>query len=77
MLDETEAIARKRADCLNNLIDPELNLAAGSSNVGADLTRLKPATVADRLQELLEAGCLQRLRGDTHDIPWHVRAVLP
>ena len=104
VLGETESIAREKADYLNGLIDPELNLAASSSNLGADLTKLDagarlpelqgnqgmqgsqdlldqiaraegisfrqaaakrtegreivgtPASVADRLQELVEAG---------------------
>ena len=50
VLGETESIARERADYLNSLIDPELNLAATSSNVGADLTRLKPGTTLEQLQ---------------------------
>ena len=50
VLGETESIARERADYLNSLIDPELNLAASSSNVGADLTRLTPGTTLVQLQ---------------------------
>jgi FMN-dependent oxidoreductase (nitrilotriacetate monooxygenase family) len=41
ILGETESIARERADYLKSLIDPELNLAASSSSLGADLTKLK------------------------------------
>jgi FMN-dependent oxidoreductase (nitrilotriacetate monooxygenase family) len=41
VLGETESIARERADYLNSLIDPELSFAASSSNLGADLTKLK------------------------------------
>ncbi len=40
VLGETRSIARERAEFLNGLIDPELSLAASSSNVGADLSRL-------------------------------------
>ena len=40
VLGETESIARERADYLNSLIDPELSMAASSSNLGADLTKL-------------------------------------
>ena len=39
---ETEAIARERADFLESLIDPELQLAASSSALGVDLANLKP-----------------------------------
>lgn len=41
VIGETESIARERADYLTGLIDPELNTAASSSGLGADLTRLK------------------------------------
>ncbi|QCI67632.1 LLM class flavin-dependent oxidoreductase [Phreatobacter stygius] len=41
VLGETESIARERADYLNSLIDPELSVAASSSGLGADLTKLK------------------------------------
>ena len=40
VIGETESIARERAAYLDGLIDPELNRAASSSNLGADLTRL-------------------------------------
>ena len=40
VLGETESIARERADYLNSLIDPELNLAASSSGLGVDLSKL-------------------------------------
>src|SRR5258708_39986641 len=40
VLGETESIARERADYLDSLISPELNKAATSSNLGADITRL-------------------------------------
>ncbi len=50
VLGETESIARERADYLNSLIDPELSLAATSSSVGADLTRLTPGTTLEQLQ---------------------------
>ena len=50
VLGETESIARERADYLNSLIDPELSLAATSSSVGADLTRLKPGPTLEQLQ---------------------------
>lgn len=48
VLGETDSIARERADYLNSLIDPELNMASSSSGVGADLSKLKEnATLAD------------------------------
>ena len=40
VLGETESIARERAEYLASLIDPELNLAASSSGLGADLSKL-------------------------------------
>lgn len=49
VLGETRSIARERADYLNSLIDPELSLAASSSNVGADLSKLDDPK---RLREL-------------------------
>ncbi len=52
VLGETESIARERADYLNGLIDPELNLAASSSSLGADLTKLQ------------EGGSLEALQGN-------------
>ncbi|MBN8943364.1 MAG: LLM class flavin-dependent oxidoreductase [Rhizobiales bacterium] len=50
VLGETESIARERADYLNGLIDPELSVAASSSGLGADLTKLKPDTSLASLQ---------------------------
>ena len=41
VLGETESIARERAAYLDSLIDPELNRAATSSNLGADITKYK------------------------------------
>ena len=40
VLGETESIAREKAAYLNSLIDPELNMASASSNLGADITKL-------------------------------------
>ena len=50
VLGETESIAREKADYLQSLIDPELNLAASSSGLGADLTKLAPGTDLKALQ---------------------------
>jgi len=50
VLGETESIARERADYLNSLIDPELSLAASSSNLGADLTKLDKGKTLAELQ---------------------------
>ena len=50
VLGETASIARERSDFLSSLIDPELNLAASSSNLGADLTKLAPGTTLTELQ---------------------------
>ena len=50
VLGETESIARERADYLNSLIDPELSLAASSSNLGADLTKLDTGKTLAELQ---------------------------
>ena len=50
VLGETEGIANERADYLNSLIDPELSVAASSSGLGADLTKLKPGTSLSELQ---------------------------
>ena len=50
VLGETASIARERSDYLSSLIDPELNLAASSSNLGADLTKLAPGTTLTELQ---------------------------
>lgn len=48
VLGETESIARERAEYLDSLINPELNRAATSSNLGADITKLKDGvTLAD------------------------------
>lgn len=47
MLGETESIANERMDYLNSLIDDELSLASSSSNLGADLSKIKdPAALA-------------------------------
>ena len=40
VLGETESIARERADYINSLVDPELNRASTSSNLGADMTKV-------------------------------------
>ena len=50
VLGETESIARERADYLDSLIDPELNRAATSSNLGADITKLKEGVTLASLQ---------------------------
>ena len=50
ILGETESIARERADYLDSLIDPELALAASSSSLGADLTKLQAGTELAALQ---------------------------
>ncbi|RYY10207.1 MAG: LLM class flavin-dependent oxidoreductase, partial [Alphaproteobacteria bacterium] len=50
VLGETESIARERADYLASLIDPELNLAAASSGLGADLSKLKAESGLKALQ---------------------------
>jgi FMN-dependent oxidoreductase (nitrilotriacetate monooxygenase family) len=50
VLGETESIARERADYLDSLIDPELNRAATSSNLGADITKLKEGVTLEALQ---------------------------
>ncbi len=50
VLGETESIARERADYLNSLIDPELSMAASSSNLGADLTKLAAGKSLTELQ---------------------------
>jgi len=50
VLGETDSIARERADYLNSLIDPELSVAASSSGLGADLTKLKSDTKLAELQ---------------------------
>jgi alkanesulfonate monooxygenase SsuD/methylene tetrahydromethanopterin reductase-like flavin-dependent oxidoreductase (luciferase family) len=50
VLGETESIARERADYLDSLIDPELNRAATSSNLGADITKLKEGVTLANLQ---------------------------
>ena len=44
------SIARERADYLDSLIDPELNRAATSSNLGADITKLKEGVTLAALQ---------------------------
>ena len=50
VLGETELIARERAEYLDSLIDPELNRAATSSNLGADITKLKEGVTLSSLQ---------------------------
>ena len=50
VLGETESIARERADYLDSLINPELNRAATSSNLGADITKLKDGVTLASLQ---------------------------
>ena len=50
VLGETESIARERADYLDSLIDPELTLAASSSGMGADLSKLKSEASLPELQ---------------------------
>jgi FMN-dependent oxidoreductase (nitrilotriacetate monooxygenase family) len=50
VIGETESIAHERAAYLNSLIDPELSVAASSSGLGADLTRLKTEAELASLQ---------------------------
>ena len=50
VLGETQSIARERADYLNSLIDPELVLAASSSGLGADLTKVAGGQSLEALQ---------------------------
>ena len=50
VLGETESIARERADYLDSLINPHLNRAATSSNVGADISKLKEGVTLASLQ---------------------------
>jgi FMN-dependent oxidoreductase (nitrilotriacetate monooxygenase family) len=50
VLGETLSIAEERADYLNGLIDPELSRAASSSNLGADLTKMKSGVSLAELQ---------------------------
>ena len=50
VLGETRSIAAERADFLDSLIDPELTLAAASSNLGADLTKLGGSVTLSQLQ---------------------------
>ena len=50
MLGETASIANERADYLDSLVDPELTLAAASSNLGADLTKLGTGATLGQLQ---------------------------
>lgn len=49
-LGETESIANERAAYLRSLVDPELTLAFASSNLGADLTKLKDEASLAELQ---------------------------
>ena len=50
VIGETDSIARERADYLNSLIDPELNLASTSSNLGADMTKVTDEASLAKLQ---------------------------
>jgi FMN-dependent oxidoreductase (nitrilotriacetate monooxygenase family) len=50
VLGETESIARERAAYLDSLISPELNRAATSSGLGADITKLKEGVTLASLQ---------------------------
>lgn len=50
VLGETESIARERAAYLDSLVSPELNRAATSSNLGADITKLKEGVTLASLQ---------------------------
>jgi FMN-dependent oxidoreductase (nitrilotriacetate monooxygenase family) len=50
VLGETQSIANERAEYLNGLIDPELSVAASSSSLGADLTKLKSGASLSELQ---------------------------
>ena len=50
VLGETESIARERADYLDSLIDPELNRASASSNLGADMTKVTDEASLAKLQ---------------------------
>ena len=50
VLGETEGIARERADFLNGLIDPELNRASTSSNLGVDMTKVTDMAALETLQ---------------------------
>jgi FMN-dependent oxidoreductase (nitrilotriacetate monooxygenase family) len=51
VIGETESIARERAEYLNSLIDPELSLAASSSGLGADLSRLSEGKTLEELPQ--------------------------
>ena len=51
VIGETENIARERAAYLDSLIDPELSLAASSSGLGADLSRVQDARTLAGLQQ--------------------------
>ncbi len=50
VLGETESIAREKAAFLDSLISPELNRAATSSGLGADITKLKDGVSLSELQ---------------------------
>ena len=50
VLGETDSIARERADYLNSLIDPELNRASTSSNLGVDITKVTNDAELARMQ---------------------------
>jgi alkanesulfonate monooxygenase SsuD/methylene tetrahydromethanopterin reductase-like flavin-dependent oxidoreductase (luciferase family) len=45
---ETDSIAREKADYLDSLAKPELNLASVSSSVGVDLTKTKEVDLGQR-----------------------------
>ena len=50
VLGETAGIARERAEYLNGLVDPELNRASTSANLGVDMTRVADEAALARLQ---------------------------
>ena len=50
VLGETESIAREKSAYLASLVDPELSVAASSSSLGADLSKLKDAADLKALQ---------------------------
>ncbi len=60
VMGETESIAREKADYLNSLIDPELQLASSSSGLAVDLSRIKSEA------EMVAAQGNQGMKG-SHD----------
>ena len=73
VLGETELIARERADYLDSLIDPELNRAATSSNLGADITKVKEGVTLASLQgnqgmKGSEDVLTQHMKAEKHDL---------